>query len=111
MTLRSSTRTCPADRRSLSSALPVPRARANLRGQPPMRLTRFLVLLFAFAALSASGLLAQQPLQAKRDDTALGAKLASVPDLLYAHISELKPGQGLLVESIKPGSRAAEIGL
>src|SRR5437763_17054202 len=53
--------------------------------------------------LLAGGLRAQQG--------PLGIKLVPVPDALYAHLPNLEHGQGLLVETIKPGSRAAEIGL
>src|SRR5262249_23687261 len=46
-----------------------------------------------------------------RDDAALGLKCSGVPELLYAHLPNLERGQGLVVEIIKPGSRAAELGL
>jgi hypothetical protein len=62
--------------------------------------------------LPAAALFAQQPGVAKKgDDGPLGARLTAVPDVLYAHLPELQRGQGLLVESVKSGSRAAEIGL
>jgi len=77
-----------------------------------MCLARFLCLGLIACTLPAASLFAQQPGVAKKaDDTNLGCRLTSVPDVLYAHIPELQRGQGLLVESVKPGSRAAEIGL
>src|SRR5262245_45467861 len=68
------------------------------------------VFLFAIAlsVIPAVGLLAQQPVPA-RDE--LGLKLVAVPEALYAHLPALEHGQGLLVETLRPGSRAAELGL
>jgi len=71
-----------------------------------MRISQITLLLLAFSALPAAALLAQQ-----RDEAALGLKCATVPESLYAHLPTLQPGQGLLVETIKPNSRAAELGL
>jgi len=77
-----------------------------------MRVARFLSLGLLVCTLSAVSLYAQQPGVAKKADyTGLGCRLTSVPDALYAHIPDLQRGQGLLVESVRAGSRAAEIGL
>jgi len=67
-----------------------------------------LFLILALAVIPTAGLLAQQPAPA-RDE--LGLKLVAVPEALYAHLPALEHGQGLLVETLKPGSRAAEFGL
>jgi PDZ domain len=76
-----------------------------------MRSVRFGLILLALAAAPARGA-AQQPGPApSRDDTPLGIRLAAVPDALYAHLPTLERGQGLLVETIKPDSRAADFGL
>jgi C-terminal processing protease CtpA/Prc len=73
-----------------------------------MRLAHIVLLLSTIAILPTAGLLAQQPVPT-RDE--LGLKLVAVPDALYAHLPALEHGQGLLVETLKPGSRAAELGL
>jgi C-terminal processing protease CtpA/Prc len=70
-----------------------------------------LSLCLVASSLFAGSLFAQQPASANKEDNALGARLTAIPEVLYAHIPELPRGQGLLVESIKSGSRAAEIGL
>jgi hypothetical protein len=77
-----------------------------------MHRTRVLLASLFVCTLSVVSLFAQQPGVAKKaDENALGCRLTSIPDVLYAHIPELQRGQGLLVESVKAGSRAAEIGL
>lgn len=73
-----------------------------------MRSVHVSLLSLALALLPTAGLLAQ-PLPSARDD--LGLKLVTVPDALYAHLPALERGQGLLIERLKPGSRAAELGL
>jgi hypothetical protein len=58
--------------------------------------------------------LSAQPPAPVRQDATLGFKCAPVPESLRAHLPEvaaLKPGQGLLVESVNTESRAAELGL
>ncbi len=73
---------------------------------------RFLVaLLLAWPVLPAGRLLAQPVPAAPRGDAALGLRVAPVPEALYAHVPDLPSGQGLLVEAIQPGSRAADLGL
>ena len=77
-----------------------------------MTVVRSGLVLLAFCALSGGGLFAQQPaLVPPRDESILGARFATVPDHLYAHIPSLKRGDGLLVQAIRPGSQAAQIGL
>src|SRR5688500_3470884 len=41
----------------------------------------------------------------------LGLKLAPVPEALAAHLNDLRLGQGLLIESVRPDSPAAGFGL
>jgi membrane-associated protease RseP (regulator of RpoE activity) len=71
------------------------------------------VVLFALALglLASAGLFAQQPAPGGPPHDDLGLKLVAVPAALYAHVPALEHGQGLLVETLKPGSRAAELGL
>ncbi len=71
-----------------------------------MRPARLVLFLLTIAILPTAGLLAQQPV---RDE--LGLTLVAVPDALYAHLPSLQRGKGLLIETLKPGSRAAELGL
>lgn len=73
-----------------------------------MRFAHVVVLLLTITILPTAGLLGQQP-GPMRDD--LGLKLVTVPEALYAHLPALERGKGLLVETVKPGSRAAELGL
>jgi hypothetical protein len=70
-----------------------------------------LVCLIPVAAAILAPHASAQPANPPPHETALGVKLTPVPDSLYAHLPSLERGQGLLVESIKPSSRAAEIGL
>ena len=73
---------------------------------------RALLVLLALFLLPAALLRAQGSAAAPaREEASLGLKLAVVPEVLYTHIPELKRGQGVLVEAIRPGSRAAELGL
>jgi C-terminal processing protease CtpA/Prc len=76
-----------------------------------MRSVRLGLILLALVAAPGAGSAQQSGPAPIRDDTPLGIKLAAVPDALYAHLPTLERGQGLLVETIKPGSRAAELGL
>jgi hypothetical protein len=76
-----------------------------------MRSVRLGLILLALVAAPGAGSAQQSGPAPIRDDTPLGIKLAAVPDALYAHLTTLERGQGLLVETIKPGSRAAELGL
>jgi hypothetical protein len=77
-----------------------------------MRHVAFLLSLL-IAILSVANLYAQPAgppaPPAPRDE--MGLKLAGVPEALAAHLPALERGQGLLVEAIRPGSRAADIGL
>src|SRR5947208_17163181 len=72
-----------------------------------MGMARFALCLLTMTLLAAGGL-AQPPGPAPAD---LGLKVTAVPEALYAHVPALEHGHGLLVETIKPGSRAAELGL
>jgi hypothetical protein len=76
-----------------------------------MRTARLAGLLLLVTAMPGAGLFAQPAPPAPKEEAALGFKLGAVPDVLYSHLPILEPGQGLIVESIKPGSRAAELGL
>lgn len=73
-----------------------------------MRLAHLVLFVLALTIIPAAGLLAQQPGPAS---DGLGLKLVPVPEALYAHLPALEHGHGLLVESLKTGSRAAEVGL
>ena len=75
-----------------------------------MHSARIGLLLLALTALPRIGL-AQQTGTPARNDAVLGLKLTAVPDALYAHLPTLEHGQGMLVDTIKTGSRAAELGL
>jgi len=70
-----------------------------------------LVCLILMAVGVAVPQVSAQPPTPPPHETALGVKLSPVPESLYAHLPSLERGQGLVVESIKPSSRAAEIGL
>jgi PDZ domain len=76
-----------------------------------MHLIRFGLSLLIVAALPGLRLFAQQATTTTSHEVALGAQFCTVPDAVYAHVPALQRGQGLLVESIKAGSRAEEIGL
>ncbi len=71
-----------------------------------MRAAQIALLLLAVCAPPAV-VLAQQSASPEE----LGLKLTAVPDALYAHLPALERGHGVLVETVKPGSRAAELGL
>jgi membrane-associated protease RseP (regulator of RpoE activity) len=72
---------------------------------------RFALLLVAWSAVPGPGIAQQSGTPASKEGAVPGLKLAAVPDALYAHLPALDRGQGLLVDGIKPGSRAAELGL
>ncbi len=76
-----------------------------------MRLALVGLLLLAWIALPGIGIAQQTGAPPARDDTVAGLKLVAVPDALYAHLPSLERGEGALVEAVKPGSRAAELGL
>jgi membrane-associated protease RseP (regulator of RpoE activity) len=72
---------------------------------------RFALLLLVWSAFPGLGFTQQTGAPAFKEGAVPGLKLAAVPDALYAHLPTLDRGQGLLVDGIKPGSRAAELGL
>lgn len=61
------------------------------------------------AVLLAAGVLSAQTTAPAPD---LGLKVQPIPQVLVDHLAHLlPPGRGLLVETVRPGSRAAQIGL